>query len=272
MVIDPKTVGTRNLHEYLPKDMTFFVILSSIISVIGNTSQANYGAGNSFQDAFARYRNDVLGLSTTSLNVGLVSDASHFTSEYTIEDYLAQYGHMAAVQITKQELNVVLAAAMRGNTADGRKVPAQIIPGINNVLQRSGAVTSLWPMDRKFDHRIADVANTENTSTVSAQASLMSAISLTEATKVVEQALRSSVAASITAEPEDIDVEKPLSSYGVDSLKAVEVRNWLYRELKCNVSVFDVLSPLPLETFAAKIAGKSKLVSAEIAKEAEAIT
>ncbi|KAF2167841.1 hypothetical protein M409DRAFT_53800 [Zasmidium cellare ATCC 36951] len=269
-VVDPKVVGTWNLHKYLPDDMSFFIILSSIIGIIGNTSQANYGTGNSFQDAFAHYRNETLGLPTTSLNVGLVSDASHFTPDYTIEDYLAQYGHMAAVQINQHELNVVLSAAMRGHTADGRPVPAQIIPGIDDDLERSGAATTLWPMDRKFDHRIASGGGTSDDGGFNVQAELGNATSLPEAGKTVETALRASVAASITAEPGDIDVEQPLSSYGVDSLKAVEVRNWIFRELKANVSVFDVLSPITIESFANKIAGESKLVSAEVSKEAAA--
>jgi hypothetical protein len=53
----------------------------------------------------------------------------------------------------------------------------------------------------------------------------------------------------------------------VDSLKAIEVRNWIFRELKCDVSVFTLLSPTPVAKLAAIIARKSSLVSAQWEKD-----
>jgi hypothetical protein len=58
--------------------------------------------------------------------------------------------------------------------------------------------------------------------------------------------------------------------YAVDSLKAIEVRNWIFGELKADVSVFEILSPVPLSQLAMKIVSKSTLVSAGLATEAAA--
>lgn len=58
----------------------------------------------------------------------------------------------------------------------------------------------------------------------------------------------------------------------VDSLKAIEVRNWIFGELKADVSVFEVLSPVPLSRLAMKIVSKSALVSADISAGAAAET
>ncbi|KAG5773055.1 hypothetical protein H9Q73_012290 [Fusarium xylarioides] len=53
--IEPKTKGSRNLLANLwPDDKPFFILLSSITGVIGNTAQANYAAGNTFEDALVR--------------------------------------------------------------------------------------------------------------------------------------------------------------------------------------------------------------------------
>jgi KR domain len=41
----PKVHGTVNLHELLPKNLDFFVMLSSLAGVIGNREQGNYGCG-----------------------------------------------------------------------------------------------------------------------------------------------------------------------------------------------------------------------------------
>lgn len=53
----------------------------------------------------------------------------------------------------------------------------------------------------------------------------------------------------------------------VDSLVAVEVRNMIFRKLKADISVFDIMSNMPLVQLAAKIVSKSKLVKPEIAVE-----
>ena len=45
-------------------------------------------------------------------------------------------------------------------------------------------------------------------------------------------------------------------------------RQWVFKELKSQVSVFDILSAVPMSQLAVKIAEKSTLVSPEILKQA----
>lgn len=59
---------------------------------------------------------------------------------------------------------------------------------------------------------------------------------------------------------EDIEVTRPISGYGVDSLLAVELRAWIFSEIKAEVSVFELLSNEPITALARKIATKSKAV------------
>ncbi|KIX09429.1 uncharacterized protein Z518_00509 [Rhinocladiella mackenziei CBS 650.93] len=263
-----KIPGTWNLHTYMPEDLDFFIALSSVVSVIGNTGQANYAAGNSYIDALCNYRRSQ-GLAGTSLNIGLVNDATHFTADFTVEDFLALYGHLVPVQVADREVNIAIEAAMRGHTADGVTVPPQVVVGIRADLDREGSVTSLWPKDRKFDHRAS--TSTDSTSgdgKVKLKTVLSGATSVSEATDAVEDALKSNVANSMGSLPEDVDADKPLHSFGIDSLKAVEVRNWLFREVKADVSVFEILSPMPLKKLAIMIVSKSKFVNEDVAKGA----
>ena len=263
-----KIPGTWNLHTYMPKELDFFIALSSDVSVIGNTGQANYAAGNSYIDALCNYRRSQ-GLPATSLNIGLVNDATHFTADFTIEDFLGLYGHLVPVQVADREVNIAVEAAMRGHTADGVTVPPQVVVGIRADLDREGSVTSLWPKDRKFDHRAS--TNTDSGSgdgKVKLKTLLSGAKTASEATDAVEDALKSNVAGAMGSVPEDVDTDKPLHSFGIDSLKAVEVRNWLFREVKADVSVFEILSPMSLKKLAVTIVSKSKSVSEELTKGA----
>lgn len=71
--INPKVQGSWNLHEIFPStQLDFFIMLSSLVGVAGNVSQANYSAGGSFQDALARYRN-ARGLPAVTLDLGISS-------------------------------------------------------------------------------------------------------------------------------------------------------------------------------------------------------
>lgn len=75
-----KVMGTKNLHEAtknLPLD--FFVMTTSIISVVSFATQAAYNAANNFQDQFARYRRR-LGLAATAAQFGLINDIGHLST------------------------------------------------------------------------------------------------------------------------------------------------------------------------------------------------
>jgi NADPH:quinone reductase-like Zn-dependent oxidoreductase len=79
-----KINGTWNLHSLAPKDMDFFIMLSSISGVIGNAGQANYNAGNVFQDNLAHYRCS-LGLKATALDLGAVLDVGYLAGDKLTE-------------------------------------------------------------------------------------------------------------------------------------------------------------------------------------------
>ncbi len=68
-----KAQGSWNLHMALPKGMDFFVLLSSASGLVGIRGQLGYNAGNSFEDAFARWRVSH-GEKAVSLDLGALID------------------------------------------------------------------------------------------------------------------------------------------------------------------------------------------------------
>ncbi|KFZ25350.1 hypothetical protein V502_00172 [Pseudogymnoascus sp. VKM F-4520 (FW-2644)] len=262
----PKIKGTWNLHKFLPGDLDFFVVLSSISGIIGNPAQANYAAGNTYEDAIAHYRH-AKGLKATTLNVGLVADASHFTADSTVESYLKRFSHLAPALVTHSEMQIALTAAMRGTTGDGSEVPVQLLVGITDEVPRSDDGLNPWSKDRKFDHRAQKPVLTVSGGASASRSladELKDAKTEREAVAAIEYALRKYVAPAMTVSPEAIDAEKPLYEFGIDSLKAMQLRNWVFKELECEISVFDILSPKSMGQLASTLASKSPLISADV--------
>jgi hypothetical protein len=274
--IRPKMEGTRNLHNLLPKDLDFFIALSSISNILGNAGQTNYCAGNAFQEAFCHYRVS-LGLKATCISVGVMSDTEEYLSSEFWGGFLKKHLHLVPLQIKEKDFLCALMACMRGYTSDGVSVPTSLITGLRDNLERGhdgASLTGLWATDRKLELRQKPTCEKPSRSSsdngankVSTAAQLKAATTIAEASAAVEWALRCNIASSMTAQPEDVDPKKPLHSYSVDSLKAVEVRNWVFREIKTEVSVFDILSQMSIAKLSVKIAANSKLVSEEIARQ-----
>lgn len=212
---DPKVRGTWNLHTVLPLDMKFFIMLSSVVGVIGNVSQANYAAGNTYMDGLAHYRRSI-GLPAISINAGLVSDSDHTIDGTNMEDYLDRFTHMANISTTLEELDIGLIGAMRGTTADGKPIPPQFVFGMTDTLRREGPVVDQWAKDRKFDHRVAiDERSSDPERTgPSISEALSASTSIQEASQVVRDTLKQLLAPGLGVQPVDIDDDKPLYDIG----------------------------------------------------------
>lgn len=259
----PKIQGTWNLHTLLPKDMDFFVMLSSISGVVGNRSQANYAAGNTYQDTLAHYRRNQ-GLVGTSVDlglmvgIGLIAERGGNTNLQKSE----------AVGINEIEFHSLMKAVIAGKFC-GRDIPAQVICGLpsGGILQQAGLEPPFYYENPRFlllknkDMQLTtdtNKANEENS--VSSQ--LAKASSLDEAALIVSVALCEKVAKGLQTTVENIDPSKPLHTYGIDSLMAVDIRSWVLGNIKAEISLFDVLSGVSILALAGRVARVSKLVKA----------
>ena len=75
--LEPKAYGAWNLHQLtLNNDMEFFVMFSSLASIVGLPGQSNHCAGNRYLDSLAHYRIS-MGLVATTVNWGPWSDVSY---------------------------------------------------------------------------------------------------------------------------------------------------------------------------------------------------
>ncbi|MGY6530407.1 MAG: alpha/beta fold hydrolase [Cyanobacterium sp.] len=72
-VMESKVIGVNNLHQLtLDNSLDFFILYSSVASMVGSIGQGNYAMANSYLDSFASYRQS-LGLPAISINWGAFS-------------------------------------------------------------------------------------------------------------------------------------------------------------------------------------------------------
>ena len=68
-----------------------------------------------------------------------------------------------------------------------------------------------------------------------------------EATNLVTEALAAKLADTLALARKDLDTTAPMLGLGIDSLVAVEVRNWLTKEVRTEVAISDILGGLSVE-------------------------
>lgn len=91
---------------------------------------------------------------------------------------------------------------------------------------------------------------------------LASCDTLDEASVVVQKLLVGKIASIISLSETDIDTALPISSYGVDSLIAVELRNWISSQLHSDISIFELTSTVAIHELSRKIAERLPRFSA----------
>lgn len=62
-----------------------------------------------------------------------------------------------------------------------------------------------------------------------------------ERIQIVLRALTARLARAMSMSADDIELGKPLSMYGVDSLMAVDLRNWIMRGFEAPIKVSDIM-------------------------------
>lgn len=273
----PKVQGSWNLHQHLPKDMDFFVMLSSSAGIGGNIGQGNYAAGNAFQDALAHHRRGQ-GLRATTLDVGMVAGVGVVAESAENKSMMDNLRRLALEPLREDELLAFISAAILGRTpkhggrtGGNREVPAQVVTG----LATGGMVTHHdfdiphWFNDGKFAHvKHIDTQMSGKSSEAegdSLQMQLTQATSLAVAAEAVAGAMVKKIAKSMMMAPEDIETSRPVSTYGIDSLVAVELRTWTLKEAQSDVSVFEIMGNQPMLALAKTIATRSKSLAAGVA-------
>ena len=252
----PKVAGSINLHKHLP-NLGFFIMLSSLTGVAGNVSQSNYAAGNTFQDALARHRT-ANSQAAVTIDLGAVMSVGYVAEgDESLRNRVERT--VGSNFITIDQLLQIIEDAIR-SPPHGKLDESQIVTCLADYDALPEG--SLLKKDPRFRTLQLNRSGTVASSAVSGAVSggiddlvqkLSKATGL-EATELANAALVSKLAVLFNLPSSEIDTNLPLAHYGVDSLVAVELRNWLSSAIKAKVTIFEILQTKSVGEFAGLVA------------------
>lgn len=274
-VIESKVQGAWNLHcaldgcEDTTKKATaldFFVAISSISAVVGNRGQAAYAAANTFLDGLVQHRR-ARSLPAVSLALAAVSDAGYLADgdAERAAEVLRNLGGDAAASATicEAEVLALLRAAITGQTASCND---HVITGVGITRKTSRKALPFWASDAKFKTLMDNLPNTDGDAAdgngSEAIPALSPALTLAEAESAVCRGLVAKIAQVLMMEPDELDVTRTLSHYPLDSLVAIEIRNFIARQYEASMQVLELLSSGSIQTLSSAVCKKSKLCTA----------
>ena len=134
-ILPVKVTGTWNLHQITQDiDLDYFVMFSSVASLLGSAGQANYAAANSFLDAITYYRHQQ-GLPALSINWAAWEN-SRLTDNFEVKQRLGRLG----LPLIDSETGLNSLAWLLGSIENGQ---IGVLPGSLKNWQKAGVQTSL---------------------------------------------------------------------------------------------------------------------------------
>ena len=256
--VKPRVTGTINLHlalEHQPLD--FFVMWSSWTAIFGNATQANYLASCAFMDAFARHRNS-LGLPATSLSMSRIGNVGLVGRNHINANSLARSGFYGNnedefLEYCESAIDPQLA---KSSWIHDPLASAHLLVGIEPAglqkLDKTHPIREMgWFHDRRFSNLIlaTEILSSRETGLIR---ELEEDIDEGE----VLDRIRKRVAQLLYISKDDIDVTRALSDYGIDSMIAGELRNWIFTVFTKEVSLYSMLSQgVTIESLACEVSG-----------------
>lgn len=216
-VVRPKAQGAWNLHNVsveMGLQLDYFYMASSIASVIGSHSQANYAASNCYLDSLAAYRRR-LGLAGSIFNMGVISDTGMALRDPLVRKALKATG--VESMYTSQAFDLITAQHYHG------------------MYQTVGFLYnwSITPETRGWTlySHLCKVDSSNQSSGINM------------ASFKFEDILRIIVAqAQLLTGNADVDPKQPLTRYGLDSFMGTELSVWLQKKFQVRVSQLEILT------------------------------
>lgn len=218
--------------------------------MVGQIGQANYSAANAYLAAFAQYRHS-LGLAASVLNVGVMDDVGYVVENQALLD---QFRALSYYTLKETELLDALSYQIAHqrpapSTEGSFTNPAELVIGLRSTKPLSDPNNrAVWKRDVRMaaDHlKDADAeggSGNEDFSQFIKNANIDTSMldiqaNLDFLTVKIGECVYNLMSRSV----EELDTNMTLSGLGVDSLVAIEIRNWWRHTLGVNTSVLEIM-------------------------------
>lgn len=223
--------------------------------------------GNSFLDALAHYRR-TQGLPAVSINVGTITDVGYLVGRPDVLKSVIAQGY---VGISGDELINIIQSAINGELTPGHPMPCQVITDLTTggFADFQGIELPHYLEDPRMWHlrSIDTTGASEGDRGKSWKEQLSQITCIDSGVEIISAALATKLARELMMAVEDIDLSKPVTAYGVDSLTAVEIRAWSLRELQADISIFDIVGNASIPSLSSVIVNNSKFTPTELLPE-----
>lgn len=226
-VLQPKVTGAWILHQLTQTlSLDFFVLFSSIASVWGGKGQAHYAAANHFLDTLAHYRSD-LGLPALSINWGPWAEGG-----MAVPEFAAWMSRMGIQPLPREVATAALGQLLASHHSQmtiadvdwSRFKPLFELLGPRLLFEHLGIKPPIGETSLSAER-------SEHTQLLQALQVVPSAQRLGALTAHLQQKLANIL--GLSGKLPDLDCG--FFEMGMDSLMAVELKNWLEVELDCSL-------------------------------------
>lgn len=227
-VLRPKMLGGWNLHQQtLGRELECFVLFSSLSSVFGHAGQANYSAANAMLDSLAYYRR-AQGLPALVMNWGHLGEAGYLAEREELGERLKRQG---VLSFSVQQATDCLEYALQTMAIQLSclRIDWRIWRGL-------GITNRVSP---RFEHLL--IYDDESSGGTTASAANMRAASADVRRCMVDSSLRGKVGSLLGIQTDKISGDRALLEMGLDSLMAVELRNWVEGQMEIDLPISSLM-------------------------------
>ena len=260
-VIAPKVDGAWNLHNgFLNHSLDFFIMASSIVTLVDQPGQSNYAAANTFLESFCQYRHS-LGLPASVLSICPIDDIGFVADNPILRKKLKSQG---LYFLPERELLDFMELAILNShpptsaeTSEDLTAPwkntGHIVMGLRSEvhLDEPHCQTS-WRRDRRMGtyHNIRDSTDWNASAESDTLKTFLSKIA-DEPKILAEESSANYLALTLgqkifkfmmKPDEEAVDISLSLTEIGMDSLMAIELRRWWKQAFGLDISVLEIMS------------------------------
>lgn len=242
-VLRPKVIGGWNLHhETLDRPLDHFVLFSSLSSIFGHAGQANYSAANALLDGLTHYRRS-LGRPSLVINWGHLGEVGYLAQRQRLGERLQRQG---VFPFTVQQAVDCLSHAMQLDLTQ------------LSVLRMDWSLWRGLGITSRVSPRFAHLLKHQTAPEIDAQGRLASADEIRQASpeqrnQMIGDALRLKAGLLLGIDNATLPRDRPLLELGLDSLMAVEMRNWVESQIEISLPISALMRNATLDNLAESV-------------------